>query len=67
MKISPFWGFGAENNYVACQKYLIISQYEAAPDAQNGLIDWLISYGSIGTVVLFDYSFSMFCKSKEKL
>jgi len=65
MKISPFWGFGAENNYVACQKYLIISQYEAAPDAQNGLIDWLISYGSIGTVVLLIIVFLCFVKAKK--
>ena len=65
MKINPFWGFGAENNYVACQRYLIISEYESAPDAQNGLIDWLISYGSIGTIVLLVIVFLCFAKAKK--
>ncbi|MFR5228407.1 MAG: O-antigen ligase family protein [Blautia wexlerae] len=65
MKINPFWGFGAENNYVACQRYLIISEYESAPDAQNGLIDWFISYGSIGTVVLLVIVFLCFAKAKK--
>ena len=46
-------------------QYLIISQYEAAPDAQNGLIDWLISYGSIGTVVLLIIVFLCFVKAKK--
>ncbi len=65
MKINPLWGFGAENNYMACQRYLVISEYEAAPDAQNGLIDWLISYGSIGTVILLVIVFLCFAKARK--
>lgn len=52
LQLKPWFGFGAENNFNACQKFLLISRGEAAPDAQNGLADWLISYGRIGTILL---------------
>ena len=52
LQIKPWFGFGAENNFNVCQQFLLISKNEAAPDAQNGLADWLISYGRIGTVIL---------------
>lgn len=47
----PIFGFGLENNYAACQKYLVLNTYEAAPDVQNGLFDLSISYGVVGTIV----------------
>lgn len=49
----PLFGFGQENNYNVCQKYLKLNEYEYAPDVQNGLLDWLISYGIVGAVLLF--------------
>lgn len=48
----PFFGFGQENNYNACQKYLKLNEYEYAPDIQNGLLDWVVSYGFIGALLL---------------
>lgn len=66
ININPLWGFGAENNYAACQKYLVISTYESAPDAQNGLVDWIVSYGMIGTVVLLFILFLCFLYVKKK-
>lgn len=66
LNIHPLWGFGAENNYDACQRFLVISPYEAAPDAQNGLIDWLISYGRIGTIILLIILFLCFRVARKK-
>lgn len=66
LNIHPLWGFGAENNYNACQRFLVISPYEAAPDAQNGLIDWLISYGRIGTIILLIVLFLCFRVARKK-
>lgn len=47
----PIFGFGLENNYAACQKYLVLNAYESAPDVQNGLFDLSISYGVVGTII----------------
>ena len=66
LNIHPLWGFGAENNYDACQRFLVISPYEAAPDAQNGLIDWLISYGRIGAIILLAVLFLCFRIARKK-
>lgn len=49
---NPLFGFGQENNYNVCQKYLKLNEYEYAPDVQNGLLDWVVSYGIVGAALL---------------
>lgn len=60
--VKPYFGFGQENNYLACQTYLKISKYEYAPDVQNGLLDWVVSYGFIGAIMLIIFVISCFNK-----
>lgn len=43
---SLFWGYGYENNYMASIKYI------GAANIQNGILDCVMSYGIIGTVLL---------------
>src|SRR5699024_10708664 len=66
LNIHPLWGFVAENNYDASQRFLVISPYEAASDAQNGLIDWLMLYGRIGTIILLIVLFLFFRVARKK-
>lgn len=65
LQLKPWFGFGAENNFNICQKFLLISRNEAAPDAQNGLADWLISYGRIGTILLIVLIMLCFKKAQQ--
>ena len=59
-QVKPFFGFGAENNFAACQQYIRLNQYEAAPDVQNGLLDWVVSYGIIGTLLALTFLYTSF-------
>lgn len=65
LQLKPWFGFGAENNFNICQKFLLISRGQPAPDAQNGLADWLVSYGRIGTILLIVLVILCFKKAKH--
>lgn len=65
LQLKPWFGFGAENNFNTCQKFLLISIGQPAPDAQNGLADWLVSYGRIGTILLIVLVILCFKKAKH--
>lgn len=65
LQLKPWFGFGAENNFNTCQKFLLISRGQPAPDAQNGLADWLVSYGRIGTILLIVLVILCFKKAKH--
>lgn len=58
--IKPFFGFGSENNFAACQHYIRLNPYETAPDVQNGLLDWVVSYGIVGTLLAILFIFLCF-------
>lgn len=47
MKDSPLWGVGNDNNYAYSLKYAL------AGNVQNGLFDIIVSFGIIGTVLMF--------------
>ena len=47
---SPIWGYGfGNNNYISVL-------FTGAEDVQNGIFDCLLSYGIVGTILLFLYS-----------
>ena len=43
---SPWWGFGFDNNNPLTQHYIGVG------DVQNGMLDCIVSYGVIGTVLM---------------
>lgn len=43
---SPFWGYGYENNYTVSVNYI------GASNIQNGILDCVMSYGIMGTLIL---------------
>lgn len=49
--MKPLWGFGKENNFLISQLYLGADALKA-PNAQNGAIDYIISYGIIGLILM---------------
>lgn len=46
IKNSLLWGYGYENNYTASVRYI------GAANIQNGILDLVMSYGVIGTILL---------------
>lgn len=59
-------GYGLDHNYWVCLKGLTSNSLLPIYNAQNGIFDSIVSYGLIGTIVIFLVSCEMIKKGRKK-
>lgn len=58
---SPIWGYGYENNYTVSVNYI------GAANIQNGILDCVMSYGIIGTLILLLIIIMLIRQNRESI